>query len=104
MSDMSALSISPALLSQPQAMTGAELSKRKDIAATAQSFESSFLSIMMQQMFEGVDVSAPFGGGSGEAMFKSFMTDAIAKEVTKAGGVGVTDVVAKEMLKLQGLE
>jgi Rod binding domain-containing protein len=36
-------------------------------------------------------------------MFKSFFTDAVAKQVTKAGGIGVADQVAKEMLKLQGL-
>jgi Rod binding domain-containing protein len=50
-----------------------------------------------------VNISAPFGGGEGEKMFKSFFTDAVAKQVTKSGGIGVADQVAKEMLKLQGL-
>jgi flagellar protein FlgJ len=81
-----------------------ELARRADIRETAQKFEASFLAIMLQQMFEGVEPAAPFDGGPGEAMFKSFMTEAMAKQVTKAGGIGVTDTVAREMLKLQGLE
>jgi Rod binding domain-containing protein len=58
---------------------------------------------MLQQMFDGVETAPPFGGGPGEAMFKSFLTDAMGKQMAKAGGVGVADDVAREMLKLQGL-
>ncbi len=36
-------------------------------------------------------------------MFRSFLTEAIAKQVAKGGGVGVADTVQREMLKLQGL-
>ena len=81
-----------------------ELAKRADIKKTAQDFEASFLSIMLQEMFDEVEVSAPFGGGQGEQMFKSFLSDAMAKQMAKAGGIGLSDTVAKEMLKLQGLE
>jgi Rod binding domain-containing protein len=89
--------------SQTAAST-AELAKRGKIKTTAQAFESSFLSIMLSQMFEGVDTEAPFGGGDGEKMFKSFFTDAIAKQVTKSGGIGLASSVSREMLKLQGLK
>ncbi|HEY8617404.1 rod-binding protein [Phenylobacterium sp.] len=103
---MGPVSVAPALL-QPAAGAGAasaaELAKRGEIRETARKFEEQFLSIMLQQMFEGVEVSAPFGGGQGEAMFKSFMTEAMAKQMTRAGGIGLTDQVAREMLKLQGL-
>jgi Rod binding domain-containing protein len=61
------------------------------------------MSIMLQQMFEGVEVAAPFGGGPGEAMFKSFMTEAMAKQMSKTGSLGIADTVQREMLKLQGL-
>lgn len=78
--------------------------QRGKIDKTAQAFEASFLSIMLQQMFTGVDLEEPFGGGQGEEMFRSFMTDAFAKQMAKAGGVGLADTVQREMLKLQGLE
>lgn len=101
MSALSALAPPPNLL----ALTDpAEAGKRADIAATAQAFEASFLAIMLQDMFDGLEVGAPFGGGQGEAMFKSFLSEAMAKQMAKAGGVGLSDTVAREMLKLQGLE
>ena len=58
---------------------------------------------MLGQMFEGTDTAAPFGGGPGEAMFKSFLTEAMAKKMTDAGGVGISAAVQREMLKMQGL-
>ncbi|WP_454759023.1 rod-binding protein [Caulobacter segnis] len=84
--------------------TTKDTAARKKIAETAKTFEASFLSVMMQQMFEGVKTSEPFGGGNGEEMFKSMMTDAMSKEVTKAGGVGLSSVIQREMLKMQGLK
>lgn len=87
----------------PAPMSAAELAKRGQIAKTAKDFEGSFLTVMLGQMMKDVKVSEPFGGGQGEEMFKSFMNEAMAKQVVKTGGVGIADVVAKEMLKLQGL-
>jgi len=87
----------------PTAASTADLAKRGQIEKTAKDFEASFLSVMLSQMFAGVGTEAPFGGGHGEEMFKSFMTDAIAKQVVRSGGLGVSDSIAKEMLKLQGL-
>ena len=85
-------------------VSAAELAKRGQIKETAQKFEASFLSSMMQQMFEGVETSAPFGGGEGEKMFKSVLTEAMAKQMAKAGGIGIAAQVQREMLKMQGLK
>lgn len=105
MSDLSAPAVAANLLAQPAGATSAaELAKRGQIKDTAKKFESSFLNIMLQQMFDGTDVEAPFGGGPGEQMFKSFMTEAMANQMTKAGGLGIADTVNREMLKLQGLK
>ena len=93
-------SMAPAAAAAPPSPE--EQRQRHKIAAAAQSFEASFLSNMMQTMFDGVDVGA-FGGGDGEKAFKSFLTDAIAKQTAKAGGVGISAEVNREMLKLQGL-
>jgi len=104
MAAMGPVAVSPSLLAAPPQMSTAELAKRGEIGAAAKDFEASFLSIMLQQMFTGVDVSEPFGGGPGEQMFRSFLTEAIAKQTVKAGGIGVADAVNREMLKIQGLE
>lgn len=79
-----------------------QTAKRAQIAKTASSYEASFISIMLGQMFEGVE-NTTFGGGAGEAAFKSFLTDAMAKSMTRHGGLGLSKSLANEMLKIQGL-
>ena len=69
----------------------------------AQKFEGQFLSIMLQQMFEGVKTDGPFGGGVGEEMFRSMMTEQMGKQMAQSGGIGLSDTVQREILKLQGL-
>lgn len=70
---------------------------------TAQAFEQSFLSTMLGSMFEGVGSKDPaFGGGEGEQAFRSFFNDALAKGVVKHGGVGVSQAVERQLLKMQG--
>ena len=95
----------PALIAPGDgAQSAAELAKRGQIRQTAEKFEASFLSIMLQQMFEGAETAAPFGGGPGEKMFQSFMTEAMANKMVKTGGVGISASVQREMLKMQGLQ
>ena len=76
---------------------------RDKIAKASTDFEASYLSIMLGQMFQGVG-EGEFSGGEGEAAFKSFLMDAISKQVVRSGGIGVSAPVQREMLKLQGLE
>ncbi|MBV9995020.1 MAG: rod-binding protein [Caulobacteraceae bacterium] len=103
--DALALSSAPVdVLGRPSEASAAELARRGNIQKTAQDFEASFLSSMLQSMFKGVSTSPPFGGGAGEEMWKSFMTQAMAKQMVKAGGVGISKQVAGEMLRLQGLQ
>jgi Rod binding domain-containing protein len=86
-----------------EAQSAEQLAKRGQIEKTAKDFEASFLSVMLGQMFKDVGAEAPFSGGHGEAAFKSFLGEAMAKQMVQHGGVGLADRVAKEMLKLQGL-
>jgi Rod binding domain-containing protein len=96
--------LKPAIAAPAAASASPDQAKaRAGIAKTAQSFEASFLSSMLGQMFEGLDTSGPFGGGQGEEMFRSIMMDAFGKQIAKSGGVGVAAAVQREMLKMQGL-
>lgn len=97
------LAPSPSLLAQPQAATAADLAARGKTKATADKFESQFLAQMIGHMFSGIETDGPFGGGFGEEMFRSVMTDAMAQQMTRAGGIGVSATVQREMLKMQGL-
>lgn len=84
-------------------MTPTEDVQRRRIAQAAQDFESSFLSVMIGQMFTGLETDGAFSGGTGEAAFRSFLSDAMARQITRSGGVGLAGPVQAEMLKLQGL-
>ena len=103
---MSALTLTAPPITGLQASVTAPASatERGQIRETAEKFEASFMSVMMQSMFAGVKTSQPFGGGQAEEMFKSLLTESMAKEVSKAGGVGLADTIQREMLKLQGLK
>lgn len=85
------------------AASAAELAKRGQIHETAQRFEASFLTNMFSTMFASVPTDSEFGGGVGEDMWKSFLAEAVAKTAAKRGGIGVSQAVEREMLKLQGL-
>ena len=100
---ISTATLAPNLLQPTSQTTAADLAKRTKVREAAEKFETQFLSQMLQNMFAGVDTNGPFGGGFGEEMFRSLMTEAMAKQMTRAGGVGVADTVQREILKMQGL-
>jgi Rod binding domain-containing protein len=77
--------------------------QRRKIQDTAQAFEGQLLGLLMQPMFEGLQTDGPFGGGNSEGTYKAFLVEAIGKQVARAGGVGLADPVAREMLRMQGL-
>ena len=103
---MSALS-SPGL-PQTQSLTSGipsvpETATRKKIADTAKTFEQTFLAQMIGSMFQGVNDNSAFGGGEGEKAFRSFLNDAMAKQMVAHGGIGLARPGEQEMLRLQGL-
>jgi peptidoglycan hydrolase FlgJ len=67
----------------------------------AKQFESVFISEFLGQMFEDIPTDGPFGGGPGEAMFRSLMLDQYSKQLENQGGFGLAGPVAKQLLKLQ---
>lgn len=75
--------------------------RQAKIKKSAQDFEAMFLSQMFGHMFKGLEVDPLFGGGEGEEMFRSFLVDEYSKLVSKAGGVGIANTVAKEFLSQQ---
>lgn len=95
---MADLSVSPGLL-----QSTAPVPKASDprLRETAEAFEASFLSQMLKPMFEGLTTDGPFGGGEAETTWRSFLLDAMAKKTVQSGGIGLTNTVMAEMLKMQ---
>jgi peptidoglycan hydrolase FlgJ len=78
--------------------------KAKDEAAAkqaAQDFEAFFITHAFEDMFAGLSSDPLFGGGEGEDIFKSFLLNEYGKTVAKAGGIGISDMVQRQLLQLQ---
>ena len=73
------------------------------IRKVAEDFEASFLQAMLQPMFNALSTDGPMGGGQGEAAYKSFMVDAMTRQMARSGGIGLADSVVRQMLQMQGL-
>lgn len=69
---------------------------------TAQEFEAVFISEMLRPMFQNIEAAAPFGGGSGEKIYRDMQVDEYGKAIAKSGGIGLADAVVREMIKMQG--
>ena len=93
-SAMSLMQTAP--VARPQA--GADPAATKKVA---QQFEGVLVTQFLNQMFEGVSTDGMFGGGQGEAMFRSLMVDEYGKKIAASGGLGLSDAIQREMLKMQ---
>jgi peptidoglycan hydrolase FlgJ len=71
--------------------------------AASEKFESMFLSSMFQEMYAGLDGDGPFGGKGSLKIWRSFMTDQIAKSFANAGGIGLAPQVYAALLRHQGI-
>ena len=80
----------------PQATNNLAAAKK-----AAKQFESVLVSQMLGGMFEGISTDGPFGGGEGEAMFRSLMLDEYGKQIVNQGGFGLSDAITKSLLKHQ---
>jgi Rod binding domain-containing protein len=72
------------------------------IKKVADEFEAMMLSQMLAPMFESLKTDGEFGGGAGEEMFRPMLVEQYAKGVAKAGGIGLSDSIAREIMRMQG--
>lgn len=80
----------------------AEAARRdRNTAEAAKQFEAVFLTQAVDEMMNTVDVGS-FGGGTGEKMWKSFMSQAIADQIAETGTTGIAQSV-EAMLRSYGV-
>ncbi len=70
----------------------------------AEEFEAVFLGQMLQPMFQNIDAAEPFGGSASEKMWKTMQAEEYGKAIAKSGGIGLADVVFREIIKTQELQ
>jgi Rod binding domain-containing protein len=95
------------VMAQRKAGPSADISgikTREQAEGVARQFERMFIAEMLGPMFSGIETDGPFGGGNAEGTFRPMLIDQYADAMSKKGGIGISDAVLKEILRLQGLE
>lgn len=81
--------------------SAARAGDRDAVRKTAEKFEAQFISQMLGHMFKGIKSDGMFGGGQAEGMWRDFYIEEVGKVITSRGGIGVSDVIERQLLQLQ---
>jgi flagellar protein FlgJ len=69
---------------------------------TADDFETMFLEQSLERLTQAAGEEGPLGdNGTGGAVYKSMLSKEYAKSIVKSGGLGISDQVYRQMLKMQ---
>jgi len=93
-----AADINPINYRQPPKASAANWEEAKKVG---RDFEQMFLSQMLQPMFEGIEPNSVFGGGYAEKTMRSLQLDEFAKSMAKSGGIGLSDAIARDIIRMQ---
>ncbi|HMA49974.1 MAG TPA: rod-binding protein [Magnetospirillaceae bacterium] len=88
-------------LGQGQSLNAKSASNNQDLRKAAEQFTGVFMSQMFGHMFEGMSTDKMFGGGQGEEMFRSVLTDEYGKAAAKQNVGGMTDKIMHALLSQQ---
>jgi flagellar protein FlgJ len=89
---------SAATIPHPAALRGDVAGARK----SAEDFTAFFLSQSLESMYANVAPNSVFGGGNGEAVYRSLMIQEYGKVMSQSNnGLGIVDDVQREILRLQ---
>jgi Rod binding domain-containing protein len=95
-STMAAQAFSAGSVPKPTNATDVHSSRK-----AAEEFESFFVTQMLENMFKGIETDGYFGGGYGEGVYRSMMLQEYGRVLAKSGGIGIADMVSRELINLQ---
>ena len=72
-----------------------------EVRRVAVEFEAVFIAQMMAPMFQGLETDELFGGGPGEDIYRSVLVEEYGKSIARAGGIGLSDAIQREILRIQ---
>ncbi len=87
--------------SSPQALTKVSPQAQAKAQKTATDFEAVFLNSMFSQMTSGLKGEGPFGNTPGTGVWRSMLTEQYSKSFAKAGGIGISKDVFRELILQQ---
>ena len=71
------------------------------VRQAAEDFEAFFVAQAFEEMYAGIETDPLFGGGQGENVFRTFLLQEYGKQVARAGGIGIADMVQRQLLQIQ---
>ncbi len=70
----------------------------KELRKVSQDFESLFLKKLFDEMDKTVNREGSlFSGGNAEEIFRGMLNDERAKSISKSGGIGLADLIYKQL-------
>ncbi len=97
--DAAQSSTAAALQSRASKLAAAQSPEK--VKETAKKFEAFFVGQMMEYMSAGLKADKTFGGGQAEETWRSLLNQEYGKEISKSGKLGISDMISKEMIKMQ---
>lgn len=85
------------------AISNAGTAKPQDATRkTADDFETMFLEQSLERLTQEAGEDGPLGdNGTGGAVYRSMLSKEYAKSIVKTGGLGISDQIYRQMLKMQ---
>jgi peptidoglycan hydrolase FlgJ len=102
MDNLLAAQLQNAVASREPSLPGTHgISSAEQARRVAEEFEAVFLAQLIEQMMGESTQSEMFGGGPGESAFRGMLNEEYAKVMARAGGIGLADDLAREIMRLQ---
>lgn len=74
-----------------------DLNEFKEMRNALQNFEAMFINTLLKTMRDSIDQSELFHGGSGERIYQSMLDTELSADMSKAGGIGLTDMLLRQL-------
>lgn len=84
--------------------TGAKSNEDKDLKKVSQDFESIFINMMLKTMRSTVVEGGFIEKSFGTKAYESMLDEEMSKEMAKSGGLGISEMVYKSLLKRTEME
>jgi flagellar protein FlgJ len=78
----------------------AKLPATKDAAQAAQQFEALLIGEMLKSMWQTVPQGQLLSGSHEESLYRDMLNEAISNSIAEGRGMGIKDVIFKDMNKL----
>ena len=97
---MDPLKIGSRQANQVPGVSQAKLPATKDAAQAAQQFEALLIGEMLKSMWQTVPQGQLLSGSHEESLYRDMLNEAISNSIAEGRGMGIKDVIFKDMNRL----